>query len=934
MKHAKIKYQAGAVKSRAVITLFLILAFVAVLASFYAIKRQFSLGSAATLKSTPALQSLPGSPMTTEKYAGLQDEQNQEQVKVAEKNGTSAVPTLVRAIFKPVDEDVGSGDCSVEALREARAAGVKASELRCRGCSAAALRAAGYTASDLRAAGFSAEELKAAGFSADELRAAGYTASDLKAAGYTADEIKNAGYTCKSMAAAGIDETQAMRTGCDAAKYHTDEVKCDVETLKKARTAGVSAKALRERGCLAEALKAAGFTVNELKDAGFSAAELKAAGFTARDLKVAGFSADDLRAAGFDAKDLNDAGFLAAELKDAGLTNGDLTRAGYSDASVYGVGGSGCNIAQLQKDRANGITAKELKDRGCSLAALKAAGFTVNDLKAAGFSAADLKAAGFSAKDLKDAGFSAAELKAAGFSASDLKAAGFSAAELKAAGFSASDLKDAGFSAKDLKDAGFSAKDLKDAGFSAKDLKDAGFATASLKGARFSAKDLKEAGYLDGALQNAGFSVKELADANALLSGEKKGNCDLKTLQDGVKKGISARVFKDQGCSAAALMAAGYTAQQLKDAGFSAAELRAAGFSAKDLKNAGFSAKDLKDAGFGADELKMAGFGAKDLKDAGFTPDQLKAAGFENAPVVETNQVDSGLEQQIAQGLSGADAALTPAERRLQELRAQQESLMSQQQKSQQVMQIKAAMTSQAKSMLGMWAHAQKQGFVVNDAKEDGIAADTPSLVNNSSKDGLIRSGQVIKAGDIEFGVLETSVNSDQKGPVLASIVHGPLKGTRLIGSFVRNDDKVVLKFSTANIPGVSKSVGVNIYAIDQDTARTGMASEVDHHYWLRYGGLFASSFASGIGTALTTSGTQVEGLANTAASSSAGTWSVTTQQLSPFGEVLVALGDVGNQFSTALSPLVNTPPTVYVDSGAGLGLLFMTDFDVPVKGQ
>ena len=48
-----------------------VMAGAALLAGVYVIKRHFTLGAVATVKSAPALQSLPGSPETTQKYKYL-----------------------------------------------------------------------------------------------------------------------------------------------------------------------------------------------------------------------------------------------------------------------------------------------------------------------------------------------------------------------------------------------------------------------------------------------------------------------------------------------------------------------------------------------------------------------------------------------------------------------------------------------------------------------------------------------------------------------------------------------------------------------------------------------------------------------------------------------------------------------------------------------
>lgn len=260
-----------------------------------------------------------------------------------------------------------------------------------------------------------------------------------------------------------------------------------------------------------------------------------------------------------------------------------ITRTSYFGPSDFQAGTSGrpgCNPDDLRRARAAGVTAEELRCKGCSLAALKAAGYTAGELAAAGFTAADLKNAGFSPADLRNAGFTAAELKAAGFSPQQLAAAGYDPSSLAAAGFSPADLQNAGINPN--------------------------------------------------ALAAAGIGVGTPSNLPK--------DCSIDALKQAHAQGVSAAALRKLGCGAAALRAAGYTAaelraagftpEELRAAGFSPAELRAAGFTAGQLKRAGFNANDLKNAGFSPTDLKNAGFSATALKNAGFSPNDLKGAGY------------------------------------------------------------------------------------------------------------------------------------------------------------------------------------------------------------------------------------------------------------------------------------------------------------------
>jgi type IV secretory pathway VirB10-like protein len=183
----------------------------------------------------------------------------------------------------------------------------------------------------------------------------------------------------------------------------------------------------------------------------------------------------------------------------------------------------------------------------------------------------------------------------------------------------------------------------------------------------------------------------------------------------------------------------------------------------------------------------------------------------------------------------------------------------------------------------------------------------------------------LIKAGTILFAVLDTTVNSDYPdSPVLATIVEGKYKGAKLLGKLQISKgvsgqmDRLMLNFTLMNMDAWPKSKSATAFGIDPDTARSALASEVDYHYMQRFGALMATSFLTGYGqAAMSSGGTQV--------ASAFGT-SSTNPQLSPSSKLAVAFGQMGQALGDATKNYTNRPPTVVVDSGVGLGILFMTD--------
>jgi intracellular multiplication protein IcmE len=549
---------------------------------------------------------------------------------------------------------------------------------------------------------------------------------------------------------------------------------------------------------------------------------------------------------------------------------------------------AGCGIEELRKAGAAGVLASELACRGCSAAALKASGYTAAELRNAGFAAAQLGEAGFSAEDQRKAGFSAQELKDAGITDQELKNAGFSLATGKNCdpeylrkaherGVSAADLKEcgaaalkaAGYTAKELRDAGFSAGELRRAGFSAKELKDAGFTEEQLKEAGFSANELKDAGFATEALKKAGFSEGELTRAG-LISSEPQVNCSYNALKEAYNKGVSASKLKElKECGAAALRAAGYT--------------------------------------------------DKGLKDVGFSDDELRNAGF-----VEMAPAKNDLSSLVRLTTPGSNSS--PASDELARIREQQAAQLTKQERSDKIKELQQNMLTQSADLFGSWVPLPRQQYAEGVPPTERTTQGSQSGQKGEGAGGSAAVvGEISKAGTIFYAVLDTGINSDEQSPILATIVQGKYKGAKVLGKFDRVEKKVVLQFTTINVPGLDHSILIDAYAIDPNTARTALASDVDSHYFLRYGMLFASSFVAGLGDAITDSG-------SVSINFSDGSVSTQNSTLDTKEKLLSALGEVGTKFGDETSSFIDTPPTVKVDAGSTIGLLLMKDLTVPNK--
>lgn len=270
------------------------------------------------------------------------------------------------------------------------------------------------------------------------------------------------------------------------------------------------------------------------------------------------------------------------------------------------------------------------------------------------------------------------------------------------------------------------------------------------------------------------------------------------------------------------------------------------------------------------------------------------------------------------------------------QLQAQQESDQERQMRLQNLMGI---MSGQASQLINSW-----QPFAMEHrggAYEDGCypkggpcaeKVGTKTTVTSSSGvppqaggDGTDGGAPIIKAGTVLFSVLDTAVNSDYPdSPVMATIVSGPFKGAKLLGKLTTTKsvsgqlDRISLNFTVMNMDAWPKSRTITAYAIDPDTARTVLASSVNYHYLMKYGAIFATSFIQGYANAIqSSSSTTTTGIFGT---------STTMPELSPSQKLAVAIGQIGTNLASVTQNYTNIPPTVRVDAGVSLGILYMND--------
>jgi len=302
-----------------------------------------------------------------------------------------------------------------------------------------------------------------------------------------------------------------------------------------------------------------------------------------------------------------------------------------------------------------------------------------------------------------------------------------------------------------------------------------------------------------------------------------------------------------------------------------------------------------------------------------------------NGKIIGTLGPDGKVRDAEGNIIGGAGEQLTPEQIAAQNLQRQQ-AIFKDQRLAQEVQQKQSSMSSQASQLMSAWTQLSTQSYVTGENKDEkkgeGENASSSSGNSENSNQGPSKGPVFIKAGTVYFGIINTAINSDEPGPVMATVLSGEYKGAKLLGSLTNQGKAVLITFNTMTLPQFSKSIPIQAVAIDQNTARTALSTETDNHYWLRYGSLFAAALVQGYAQATLQSG------ATTTTAVGPGGAAATTQNqpLSGKDKLFAAIGNVGTQWSAQMSAVYSTPPTVYVASGTAVGVLFMSDVTIPTS--
>lgn len=193
------------------------------------------------------------------------------------------------------------------------------------------------------------------------------------------------------------------------------------------------------------------------------------------------------------------------------------------------------------------------------------------------------------------------------------------------------------------------------------------------------------------------------------------------------------------------------------------------------------------------------------------------------------------------------------------------------------------------------------RGTTVTPAAARSISADPGEV--------LIPAGRGIYAHPV------LAVNSDTASPVVLQADSGPIAGDRMIGTFSKQSDRLVIRINTVVHQG--KNVSTEGLVIAPDTMETAVASEIDQHYVERFVLPAAAAFIQGLGQAIATT-------SNTTAVLSPLGGATTTTQLNFQQQLGVAAGAAAGQIGTALNQAAPKGPTIKLEANVAVGVIFL----------
>ncbi len=201
-----------------------------------------------------------------------------------------------------------------------------------------------------------------------------------------------------------------------------------------------------------------------------------------------------------------------------------------------------------------------------------------------------------------------------------------------------------------------------------------------------------------------------------------------------------------------------------------------------------------------------------------------------------------------------------------------------------------------------------------DNARTDNSASETPQ---DSKSFNMVKTFGFMP-GKTFYAANKQTINTDTPAPAATvELLSGPLKHSVAEGTFELQGEDLIFTFSklTTKEGDRYKMTG---FAVDPSTKFIGVASEVDHHTFSRWGGLIISSLASGWASAVEASGS------STSANVGSGLVVSENPDYDWVDQLIIASGEVADSFSDAAKENFKREATAWLYAQDPVGVLIL----------
>ena len=161
------------------------------------------------------------------------------------------------------------------------------------------------------------------------------------------------------------------------------------------------------------------------------------------------------------------------------------------------------------------------------------------------------------------------------------------------------------------------------------------------------------------------------------------------------------------------------------------------------------------------------------------------------------------------------------------------------------------------------------------------------------------------------------ALNSDETSPAVFQADSGPLAGDRMIGTFAKQANRLIIHISSVIHQG--QQISCDGVVIAPDTMEASVASRVDEHYISRFVLPAAAAFVAGLGQA-------IEQTSNSVAVLSPFGGATTTNHLNIQQQLGVAAGTASTQLGTIINQEAPKGPTISLEANVAVGIMFLSN--------